>query len=67
MTTGRIIRLKPDHGFGFIQDTNTGKEYFFHRSAVEWASFEELREQQAVQFEPSEGPKGLRAESVRLL
>lgn len=44
MTTGRIIRLKIDHGFGFIQDTSTGREYFFHQSAVHNArSFESWR------------------------
>jgi len=64
MTTGRIIRLKPDSGFGFIQDTNTGKEFFFHSSAVQNAPFKELREQQTVTFEAGEGPKGPRAESV---
>lgn len=64
MTTGRIIRLKPDHGFGFIQDTSTGREYFFHQSAVQNAEFRELSEQQAVTFEPGQGPKGLRTESV---
>lgn len=64
MTTGRIIRLKPDHGFGFIQDIKTGREFFFHKSAVRGAQFDELREQQAVQFEPGEGPKGPRAENV---
>ena len=66
MTTGRIIRLKADHGFGFIQDTRTGAEYFFHRSSLQSARFDELREGQAVQFEPSEGPKGPRAENVTL-
>lgn len=66
MTTGRIIRLKADHGFGFIQDTKSGREYFFHKSAVQGAQFDELYEQQAVTFEAGEGPKGARAESVRL-
>jgi len=64
MTTGRIIRLKSESGFGFIQDTHTGKELFFHRSALQNARFEELREQQAVTFEAGQGPKGLRAENV---
>ena len=64
MATGRIIRLKMESGFGFIQDTNTGAELFFHRSAVQGARFDELREGQAVQFEPGAGPKGPRAENV---
>jgi cold shock CspA family protein len=31
--TGSIRTIRADKGFGFIKDA-TGKEYFFHRSAV---------------------------------
>ena len=33
MVTDKIRTLQVDKGFGFIKD-ETGKEYFFHRSAV---------------------------------
>ena len=63
MAQGTIKRLT-DRGFGFIA-TDEGKELFFHMSAVEGVSFDELREGQTVSFNPGEGPKGPRAEEVK--
>ncbi|HYM84671.1 MAG TPA: cold shock domain-containing protein [Candidatus Dormibacteraeota bacterium] len=34
MTTGTIKKVVADRGFGFIA-AEDGKEYFFHRSAVQ--------------------------------
>lgn len=67
MITGRIQRLYVDKGFAFLRDPQTGIEYFCHKSAVQGARFEDLQEMQSVQFEAGVGPKGPRAESVRLL
>ena len=50
MTQGTIKRLVEERGFGFLAGDD-GKEYFFHRSAVE-GPFEELREGDPVGFEP---------------
>jgi len=60
---GTIKRLVSDKGFGFVLAPN-GQEYFFHQSAC--ASFDTLREGEPVTFEPGQGPKGPRAENVRL-
>jgi cold shock CspA family protein len=38
----------------------TGKEYFFHRSAVSGDEFEDLREGDRVEFDTGQGPKGPR-------
>ncbi len=65
MSEGTIKRLT-DKGFGFI-DTGGGKDMFFHNSAVQGTSFEQLREGQRVTFTEGEGPKGPRAENVRLV
>ena len=62
---GTIKRLT-DKGFGFI-DAGGGKDMFFHNSAVQGTSFEQLREGQQVTFTVGEGPKGPRAENVRLV
>lgn len=67
MIEGTIQRIYVDKAFGFIRDPETGLEYFFHKSAVRGAKFEDLRETQPVEFEAGEGPKGLRAEQVRLV
>ena len=62
--TGRIKKVT-DKGFGFITDTN-GQEYFFHQSGVQGVSFDDLREGQSVEFDVGQGPKGPRAENVRV-
>ena len=65
MAEGTIKRTT-DKGFGFIED-GTGKDMFFHSSAVEGARYEELREGQQVSYNVGQGPKGPRAENVRLM
>ena len=62
MAEGTIKRLT-DKGFGFI-DTGSGKDIFFHMSALEGVHFDELREGQSVSFTEGQGPKGPRAENV---
>ena len=65
MAEGTIKRLT-DKGFGFIE-TGSSKDLFFHTSALEGVTFAELREGQRVSFTEGVGPKGPRAESVKVL
>ena len=65
MSEGTIKRLT-DRGFGFI-DTGSGKDLFFHFSNLEGVRFEELQEGQRVSFSEGQGPKGPRAENVKLI
>ena len=65
MAEGTIKRLT-EKGFGFIENS-TGKDLFFHTSSVQDVRFEELREGQRVSFDVGEGPKGPRAENVRVI
>ena len=65
MAQGTIKKLISNKGFGFIEGENG--ELFFHSSAVENSSFEELREGQSVEYTEGRGPKGPRAENVRVL
>jgi CspA family cold shock protein len=65
MTEGTIKRLT-DKGFGFIA-TASGTDIFFHMSNVDGVRFDELREGQKVSFTEGRGPKGPRAENVRLI
>ena len=60
---GTIKRLVSDKGFGFVAAPD-GSEYFFHQSAVNGVSFDELREGERVTFQTGQGPKGPRAENV---
>ncbi len=65
MAEGTIKRITTK-GFGFIED-GSGTDMFFHSTSVEGVSFEELREGQRVSYDVSQGPKGPRAENVRLV
>jgi len=65
MAEGSIKRLT-DKGFGFIS-SGSEKDLFFHSSSVEGVTFEELREGQKVSYTAGQGPKGPRAENVKLV
>ncbi len=65
MAEGTIKRITTK-GFGFIED-GSGTDMFFHSTSVEGVSFEELREGQRVSYDVGQGPKGPRAENVRLV
>jgi CspA family cold shock protein len=63
---GTIARLLTEKGFGFVRAGNE-KEYFFHRTALIGAKFEELHSGQVVSFDPvDDAEKGPRAERVRI-
>lgn len=64
MAEGTIKRIT-DKGFGFI-DTGGSKDLFFHLSALNGCSFDDLREGQRVTFEEGRGPKGPCAENVQV-
>lgn len=65
MAEGTIKRITAK-GFGFIED-GTGKDMFFHSSSVEGVHYEDLREGQRVSYNVGQGPKGPRAENVRMI
>jgi len=65
MAQGTIKKLVSDKGFGFIKGDSG--ELFFHHSAVEGTSFEELSEGQTVEYTEGRGPKGPRAEAVKVV
>jgi cold shock protein len=65
MTEGTIKKLT-DKGFGFIDD-GTGKDMFFHMSNLEGVHFDDLQEGQRVEYTEGQGPKGPRAENVRVV
>lgn len=64
MAEGTIKKLT-DKGFGFIK-TASGKDLFFHMSALENTDFDSLQEGDQVEFNQGQGPKGPRAENVRV-
>lgn len=62
MAEGTIKKLM-DKGFGFIK-TQSSKDLFFHSSAVQGVSFEQLQEGQKVTYTEGRGQKGPCAENV---
>ncbi|MCC6510576.1 MAG: cold shock domain-containing protein [Pirellulaceae bacterium] len=65
MAQGTIKKIVADKGFGFIK-TDRG-EIFFHSSALQGITIESLREGQVVDFTEGRGPKGPRAEAIKLV
>lgn len=62
---GRVVRLVTDRGFGFIREEGGHREYFFHSSGcLPDCQYSELSVGDLVTFEPTEGPKGPKAEDV---
>lgn len=65
MAQGTVKKIT-EKGFGFIATDEGGGDLFFHMSAVDGVRFDELQEGQRVEFSVGEGPKGPRAENVRV-
>lgn len=65
MAEGTIKRIT-DKGFGFIEN-GSGSDMFFHSSALEGIRYDDLREGQKVEYNVGQGPKGPRAENVRVV
>lgn len=63
MARGRITRLVPEHGFGFLVD-NAGVDWFFIGEGLRGGSFDAVREGDPVHFSQEWTPKGPRAVDV---
>lgn len=66
MHTGKIKKVVRERGFGFISDTD-GREVFFHQSGLVNVQFDALKEEQPVEFEIENSPKGPRAISISVV
>lgn len=60
-----VIKKKTDKGFGFIGAEGMEKDVFFHANSLVGATFDEIREGEAVSFEIEESPKGPNAVNVQ--
>ncbi len=63
MATGRVKWFNDAKGFGFIEQEN-GEDVFVHFSSIQAEGFKWLKEGDTVEFEVSQGPKGLQARNV---
>ncbi len=64
-STGTVKWFNAEKGFGFIAPDDGGADVFAHYSAIESSGYRTLEENQRVEFETAEGPKGLQAANIR--
>ena len=63
---GTVKWFNGGKGYGFISREG-GEDVFVHHSAILAEGFRELQEGQRVEFNVTQGPKGLQAASVTIL
>lgn len=63
MSKGTVKFFNETKGFGFITEEGSNREHFVHISGL----VDEIREGDDVQFELTEGKKGLNAINVTVL
>lgn len=64
MAKGNVKWFNDAKGYGFISRPD-GPDVFVHHTAIQGEGFRTLSEGQEVEFDITEGPKGLQAANVR--
>lgn len=67
MPTGTVKWFNDAKGFGFITPDNGGEDLFAHFAEIITSGFKSLQENQKVEFEIKEGPKGKQASNIKPL
>lgn len=63
METGTVKWFNASKGYGFIS-REQGEDVFVHHKSIQGQGFRSLDEGDKVEFEVSDGPKGLQASNV---
>ena len=64
MATGTVKWFNAEKGFGFIAPDDGGADVFAHYSAIATSGYRSLEENQKVEFEVNQGPKGPQAANI---
>ncbi|MEO9322193.1 cold-shock protein [Nocardioides sp. C4-1] len=67
MAQGTVKWFNADKGFGFIAQDGGGADVFVHFSAIQGNGYKSLDENQKVEFDVTQGPKGPQAENVNVI
>jgi CspA family cold shock protein len=65
MSVGTVKWFSNSKGYGFISPDEGGEDVFAHFSAIEMEGYKTLNEGQKVEFDISDGPKGLQASNIK--
>jgi CspA family cold shock protein len=66
LAKGKVKWFNSKKGYGFVEQEN-GDDVFVHFSSINSDGYRSLNEGQAVEFEVTEGQKGLHATNVKPL
>jgi len=64
---GKVVWFNIKRGFGFIKPDDGGKDLYFHYSQVLTDGKKVLIENDEVEYQTEEGPKGLQATNIKLV
>ena len=67
MARGTVKWFNDAKGYGFIAQDEGGDDVFVHFQAIQAEGFKTLRENQVVEFDIVEGPKGKQAANVTIV
>ncbi|MFZ4510088.1 MAG: cold-shock protein [Candidatus Nanopelagicales bacterium] len=67
MAQGTVKWFNAEKGFGFIAQADGGADVFVHFTAIQADGYRSLDENQTVEFDIVQGPKGPQADNVRMI